>query len=100
MIYYLMLENRARQKWEPLFRRTFPKAVKPGVVRLAEIGSGRMAKQQELIHGTGHRDPKRRDGQRNGTSKRSGSPWTKANVIASKSNQRNESLNTIRSIIR
>lgn len=67
VIYYLMLENRARQKWEPLFRRTFPKDINPGSVRLAEIGSGRMQKQQELEHGSRNRDTQRRDGQRNST---------------------------------
>jgi len=63
VIYYLQLEQRARQKWAALFKKHFPK-VQPGTVRLAEIGSGRMHKNQELEHGTGSSDPQRRNGQR------------------------------------
>jgi len=62
VIYFLMLESRARQKWAPLFKKHFPKVSDPAVVRLAEIGSGRMQRQKGMNHETISGDPQRRDG--------------------------------------
>lgn len=65
VIFYLQLEAKARAKWGPAFEAAFKKEpASNGVIRLAEVGSGRLERQQregsDVKQKTRSRHPKRR----------------------------------------